>query len=109
MRPLTDAEPWRPRAARAAHYTGNGGTTHPTPPDIDDELWWSIVFRPPLMAHRMLTVAAILAQGSVDLTAFLRSLDAIAIRCGQDHDGATCAALLDLSDAIRDWEASHAQ
>jgi hypothetical protein len=75
----------------------------PDPPDVHAELVAILLTASPPTVERVVGTLRILVDGADTLTQLVDALDVIAIRFGQDGDGETCAALLDVSDRLREW------
>jgi hypothetical protein len=73
------------------------------PPTPADELTWCVLFAPPRARPRILGAVRDVFGAAESLWDALVRLDVVALRAGQDGDGETCAALLDLGTALRDW------
>jgi hypothetical protein len=68
-----------------------------------DEVVAQIVLASPTAARRIRETVAALVERAGGLEQLVTDLDVVAIRFGQDGDGETCAALLSIGDAIREW------
>jgi hypothetical protein len=75
----------------------------PDPPDVHAELVAVLLLASPETAARVVATLQVLLEQAEGLGEFLDHVDAVAIRFGQDGDGETCAALLDIGDRLREW------
>jgi hypothetical protein len=68
-----------------------------------DEVIAQILLASPSSGRRILETVHVLVERAEGLEQLVTELDAVAIRFGMDADGETAAALLDVSDRIREW------
>jgi hypothetical protein len=62
-----------------------------------------VLFAPTRARRRILEAVREVFGSAERLCEALVRLDVVALRAGQDGDGETCAALLDLGTALRHW------
>ena len=72
-------------------------------PDLSSELVAAVLLASPSVAERVVATLQVLSERAVTLTELVDGLDVVAVRFGQDGEGETCEALLDLSDRLREW------
>jgi hypothetical protein len=68
-----------------------------------DEIVAQVLLAPEPSRRRILETVRVLTDRADGLEQLVTELDGMAIRFGMDGDGGTCAALLDVSDSIREW------
>jgi hypothetical protein len=71
--------------------------------DIHAELVSVVMLASPPTGSRVVETLRVLVEGADSLGELVDGLDVMAIRFGQDGDGETCGALLELGDRIREW------
>jgi hypothetical protein len=68
-----------------------------------DEIVAQVLLASPQSSRRIRLAVHMLVTRAASIDQLVSELDVLAIRFGQDGDGETCAALLDVCDRIREW------